>query len=158
MLWLISSWFSTTKDWHYMHGRTSWLGATAWIMFYWSMVSNLGIGNPFHSYLHQWDKLYFYQWRNLTEPLQLYCWIALAVSALNKPVDSPTEKSREFVCSVTSYNLDQLGDTWSYLNPRYKTWNLTMLELCLILKFFPHLTSSLGSIQLVYASKDCTTT
>jgi len=26
------------------------------------------------------------------------------------PVDSPTEKSREFVCSVTSYNLDQLGD------------------------------------------------
>ena len=31
-----------------------------------------------------------------------------------------------------------------------------MLEPCLILKFFPHLTSSLGSreaIQLVYASK-----
>ena len=86
--------------------------------------SNLRISNRFHSCLHQWDKLYFYQCRNLTEPLQLYC-----------PCCFCTEQA-----------------TWTLDMAR----NLTMLEPCLILKFFPHLTSSLGSreaIQLVYASK-----
>jgi len=123
MLWLICSWFNTTKDWHY-YGHTSWLGVTHWRC---CMDNVLLINGPFHSCLHQWDKLYFYQCRNLTEPLQLYSRIVLAVLHWT-----------------------------SYLKPRYKTWNLTMLEPCLILKLFPHLTSSLGSreaIQLVYASK-----
>ena len=133
MLWLISSWFSTTKDWHYMHGRTSWFGVTHWIggaawMFYLSVVLQFRNQQPFSQ---------------LSASMR-----QTVLLPMKKPNRTPptilSNRPRCFCTEQATWILDIRHGTWLCLNS-VSSWS-----------FFPHLTSSLGSreaIQLIYASK-----